>query len=180
MLWYSLEAPHWGTSNEYPQHMFSWKNKKNIMWKPSLTGALKLTVIFGIFVSHLYILQNTAALWSKQSGCHGHIFLWICLEPHWSNETCTYWCPWSQPQIHIEPPNIWGWEKCTAILGLVPRTLALLSQCSANWAICPGTRPIYKYVCHFLCTYLLFFFFSFIFYFVIQCLASLLDHISID
>ena len=33
---YSLEAPHWGTSNEYPQHMFSWRNKKNIMWIPSL------------------------------------------------------------------------------------------------------------------------------------------------
>ena len=25
---YSLEAPQQGTSNEYPQHMFSWKNKK--------------------------------------------------------------------------------------------------------------------------------------------------------
>ena len=28
MLWYSLEGPHWGTSNEYPQHMVSWKIKK--------------------------------------------------------------------------------------------------------------------------------------------------------
>ena len=27
---YSLEAPHRGTSNEYPQHMFSLRNKKNI------------------------------------------------------------------------------------------------------------------------------------------------------
>ena len=27
---YSLEALHWGASNEYPQHMFSWRNKKNI------------------------------------------------------------------------------------------------------------------------------------------------------
>ena len=27
---YSLEAPHRGTSNEYPQHIFSWRNKKNI------------------------------------------------------------------------------------------------------------------------------------------------------
>ena len=27
---YSLEVPHWGTSNEYPQHMFLWRNKKNI------------------------------------------------------------------------------------------------------------------------------------------------------
>ena len=25
MLWYSLEAPPWGASNEYPRHMFSWK-----------------------------------------------------------------------------------------------------------------------------------------------------------
>ena len=23
-----------GASNEYPQHMFSWRNKKNIMWQP--------------------------------------------------------------------------------------------------------------------------------------------------
>ena len=27
---YSLEAPHQGTSNEYPQHMFSLRNKKTI------------------------------------------------------------------------------------------------------------------------------------------------------
>ena len=32
ILWYSLEARHGGTSNEYPQHMFLWRNKKNIMW----------------------------------------------------------------------------------------------------------------------------------------------------
>ena len=36
MLWvlirsaYSLEAPHWGTSNEYPQHMFLLRNKKDV------------------------------------------------------------------------------------------------------------------------------------------------------
>ena len=27
---YSLEAPRRGASNEYPQHMFLWGNKKNI------------------------------------------------------------------------------------------------------------------------------------------------------
>ena len=27
---YSLEAPRWGTSDEYPQHIFSRRNKKNI------------------------------------------------------------------------------------------------------------------------------------------------------
>ena len=26
---YSLKVPQWGTSNEYPQHMFLWRNKKN-------------------------------------------------------------------------------------------------------------------------------------------------------
>ena len=33
---YSLEAPHRGASNEYPQHMFLSRNKKNNMWKPPL------------------------------------------------------------------------------------------------------------------------------------------------
>ena len=33
---YSLEVPRRGTSNEYPQHMFSWRNKKSIMWIPPL------------------------------------------------------------------------------------------------------------------------------------------------
>ena len=36
MLWYSLEAPRRGASNEYPQPMFSSRNKKNIMWIPPL------------------------------------------------------------------------------------------------------------------------------------------------
>ena len=31
---YSLEAPWWGASNEYPQHMFLSRNKKNIMRIP--------------------------------------------------------------------------------------------------------------------------------------------------
>ena len=30
MLWYSLEAPRRGASNEYPQHMFTRRNKNNI------------------------------------------------------------------------------------------------------------------------------------------------------
>ena len=31
MLWYSIEVPHLGTSNEYPQHMFLWSNKKKYL-----------------------------------------------------------------------------------------------------------------------------------------------------
>ena len=33
---YSLEVPRWGTSNEYPQHMFLSRNKKTICLIPSL------------------------------------------------------------------------------------------------------------------------------------------------
>ena len=36
---YSLEAPHPGASNEYPQHIFSWRNK-NIYLKPLLSRAI--------------------------------------------------------------------------------------------------------------------------------------------
>ena len=32
----SLEAPHRGTSNKYPKHMFSWRSKYNIHLIPSL------------------------------------------------------------------------------------------------------------------------------------------------
>ena len=39
---YSLEAPQQGASNEYPQHTFSWRNKKNISTaeKSALYGAM--------------------------------------------------------------------------------------------------------------------------------------------
>ena len=33
---YSLEVPQRGASNEYPQHRYSLRNKKNIMWIPPL------------------------------------------------------------------------------------------------------------------------------------------------
>ena len=35
MLWYLLKAPRQDTSNEYPQHMFSLRNKKIIHLIPS-------------------------------------------------------------------------------------------------------------------------------------------------
>ena len=57
MLWYSLEASHQGTSNEYPQHMFSWSNKKNIntfgLKKSALTRTMhqsKLILFFMMLV----------------------------------------------------------------------------------------------------------------------------------
>ena len=67
MLWYSLEAPRWGASNEYPQHMFSRRNKKDIsifrkekvlyllIWMPSNIYLKKKKKKKQHFFSHLLI-----------------------------------------------------------------------------------------------------------------------------
>ena len=49
---YSLETPRQGASNEYPQHMFSWRNKKTI--KPDTHSYLDLCILFH------QMLQNPA------------------------------------------------------------------------------------------------------------------------
>ena len=52
---YSLEAPRRGASDEYPQHMFSWRNKKNIVWIPPLIysyDCLAARRCFGCLPSH--------------------------------------------------------------------------------------------------------------------------------
>ena len=45
MLWYSLEVPHWGTSNEYLQQMLLRRNKKNInnFWQQKKDAQKKKT-----------------------------------------------------------------------------------------------------------------------------------------
>ena len=42
---YSLEAPRWGASNEYPQRMFLLRNKKNIYLTPPLIKT------YGVFIA---------------------------------------------------------------------------------------------------------------------------------
>ena len=46
--WYSLEAPQWGASNEYPQHMFLLRNKRNIdtFWKKNNTLSCPMILCF--------------------------------------------------------------------------------------------------------------------------------------
>ena len=65
---YSLEAPHCGASNEYPQHIFSWRNKKHIssFWlkkKNALPGATIWTTLLNGTVCQIsciltLVLQN--------------------------------------------------------------------------------------------------------------------------
>ena len=48
---YSLEVPHQGTSNEYPEHMFSCRNKKNIDSFQLKKSALSYDIHFVPFFS---------------------------------------------------------------------------------------------------------------------------------
>ena len=52
MLWYSLEAR--GASNEYPQHMFLWRNKKKYQYL-SVDEAAYLDM----FIIHFFISRAT-------------------------------------------------------------------------------------------------------------------------
>ena len=45
---YWLEAPHWGTSNEYPHHMFLWRNKKNIYLGPVVQSIVSLMSLLSV------------------------------------------------------------------------------------------------------------------------------------
>ena len=68
MLWYSLEVPRRGTSNEYPQHMFSSRNKKNIMWIPPLICSYvlcffltKVLIFLNYFSMKIYVVVASVA-----------------------------------------------------------------------------------------------------------------------
>ena len=83
MLWYSLEASHRGTSNEYPQHMFSLRSKKDIrtfrmkkvpyllLWTVFCRTNKKYTtiennwIIVNNLIYHLFCLFSKKKKWPK-------------------------------------------------------------------------------------------------------------------
>ena len=79
---YSLEAPHRGASNEYPQHMFSSRNKKNIMWIPPLICSYEyLLKTYGNFtrilplslaLSYHYFMCSLTLVVLNKLRCHTH------------------------------------------------------------------------------------------------------------
>ena len=69
MLWYSLEAPRGGASNEYPQHMFSLRSKNDI----SIFVMKKVPYL--MLLSSVATLQDTVKLQSlEQLWYHGNLF----------------------------------------------------------------------------------------------------------
>ena len=67
MLWYSLEAPRRGASNEYPHHMFSWRNKKDI----SIFRMKKMPYLL-LWTKEEWRSAQNSCMWSK-------VWLLICL-----------------------------------------------------------------------------------------------------
>ena len=72
MLWYSLEAPQRGASNEYPQHMFSLRNKKNIMWIPPLICSFELLSVYWYSSMLLFSGDHKKGKREKSRECHNH------------------------------------------------------------------------------------------------------------
>ena len=60
---YSLEAPQWGTSNEYPQYMFLCRNKKTFMWLLPLIWSCACTC--WTFMSHIVLSSNEFRLFFR-------------------------------------------------------------------------------------------------------------------
>ena len=58
MVWYSFEAPHQGTSNEYPQYIFLWRNKKILCGYPFYLGLCLLFASLSIhYVCYIFRLS---------------------------------------------------------------------------------------------------------------------------
>ena len=87
---YSLEAPRRGASNEYPQHMFSWRNKKNIVWIPPLICSYVIRIIFsnikklGIFGYWKCALWLFWSDWAKAGQTPKESFLVLQLKYIWT------------------------------------------------------------------------------------------------
>ena len=69
---YSLEAPRWGASNEYPQHMFLSRNKENIMWIPPLICSYAISqCICLIHCPHAGLGGSVGCPSNRRPGGHG-------------------------------------------------------------------------------------------------------------
>ena len=76
-MWYSLEAPWWGIFNEYPQHMFSWRNKKDIRIFWMKKAPYLLPWFFLLPHKNIYCGYSLEVLWWGTSNDYPqHMFLW--------------------------------------------------------------------------------------------------------
>ena len=98
-MWYSLESPRWGDSNEYPQHTILWRNKQNyllIITKSASTGGITLrsnfritTVFFEVWKFCVFLHYTIPdRVWSMYDSFNniisdGKPVLFVNVERHW-------------------------------------------------------------------------------------------------
>ena len=82
MLWYSLEAPRWGASNEYPTYVFMEKNKKYEYFLVNEVSYLEICVWGGYFQEHGYTIFTgmVATVWCAEGG----VLAVLRIIPWWS------------------------------------------------------------------------------------------------
>ena len=68
---YSLEVPQRGASNEYPQHMFSLRNKKDISIFRMKKSALSVAMMVGLWESIHVFVMLLATLAKSMGICYG-------------------------------------------------------------------------------------------------------------
>ena len=79
VLWYSLEVPQWGTSNEYPKRMFLWRNKNypritvdSLFWSPKTHWNTSRYPYLDISD-----LQNWGKQWIEQPHLTNEYVIWL-------------------------------------------------------------------------------------------------------
>ena len=100
-MWYSLEAPRQGASNEYPQYMFSWRNKKNIMWIPPLICSYAYLYIYVSAGSTLFAQVLALVCRADRVKGTGHTWWNFC---HPLQKRQLLWLPLSHKPHHENMP----------------------------------------------------------------------------
>ena len=94
---YSLEEPHWGASNEYSQHMFSWRNKVLCEY-PLLSVAMTSSKTHKPSLSLKWAWQSVKIIHWRQGFCNkGHSMIHL----HDSHNIFTFNPMMHNPQKHL-------------------------------------------------------------------------------
>ena len=119
-----LEAPHWGTSNEYPSR-FLWRKKKNIMWIPLFSLSYELIkryVLKQTITTIIFWLDPLSRPKDKSKLCHWTasreklpLFMHILCA-----KTCRFRssCTWAKYHLGLCSPSIHSGVSNDSVLAL--------------------------------------------------------------
>ena len=135
-----LEVPHLGTSNEYPQLMFTWRNKKNIIWIPEVQNSTpQLAYLSTIWTwaskTCTELTLSCECIFGQQYAQFGHL-----LPKSWS--TIFFYCSWMFTCMfpdwfcadYPKPQNwyvVWPWYR--KVVTAVVYIITTLSKDGSAW-----------------------------------------------